>query len=403
MKKVGEVKPDVVHGHGSKGGLYARLPGLLRPGSGPVRAYTPHGGSFNYKPGSLMHRAFMATEKLLTLLAPTFSCSKAPISPGASTRSSAAQPGPRRIVANGISARRIRAGRRPIPTPPISSMSANCAPPKASTRCSTRSRSPARQLGDIPRAVLVGSGPDKDILIARAQQARHRPSHLVSGPDAGARRVQAGRIMVVPSRAESLPYVVLEAAGARVPLVVDQRRGNPGNIRTLSRPPRPERRSGRSVRAHAGDAAPSASRARAAGCRTRQPMSNSISRSARWSIRSWTGYREAMARRAADRGPARDSPTCRRTPEKNHGRIFSKRHAAHRGRAADAGRRAQRTPAKVELLNRLAAEPVKPAYSPVVLAGLVRAAEFILIVLTGALIHHFYVAATSATNRAISS
>ncbi|MGA2793703.1 MAG: undecaprenyl-phosphate glucose phosphotransferase [Roseiarcus sp.] len=47
--------------------------------------------------------------------------------------------------------------------------------------------------------------------------------------------------------------------------------------------------------------------------------------------------------------------------------------------------------AKVELLEMLAAEPVKPAYSPVVLAGLVRAAEFLLLVMTGALIHRFYV------------
>jgi len=39
----------------------------------------------------------------------------------------------------------------------------------------------------------------------------------------------------------------------------------------------------------------------------------------------------------------------------------------------------------------LAAEPVKPAYSPVVLAGLVRAAEFLLLLMTGALIHRFYV------------
>ena len=54
---------------------------------------------------------------------------------------------------------------------------------------------------------------------------------------------------------------------------------------------------------------------------------------------------------------------------------------------------ARRDAAKVELLNRLAAEPVKSAYSPIVVAGLVRAVEFILIVLTGSLIHQFYVAA----------
>jgi Undecaprenyl-phosphate glucose phosphotransferase len=48
--------------------------------------------------------------------------------------------------------------------------------------------------------------------------------------------------------------------------------------------------------------------------------------------------------------------------------------------------------AKVELLNRLAAEPAKTAYSTIVIAGLVRAVEFILIVLAGALVHRFYVA-----------
>jgi Undecaprenyl-phosphate glucose phosphotransferase len=47
---------------------------------------------------------------------------------------------------------------------------------------------------------------------------------------------------------------------------------------------------------------------------------------------------------------------------------------------------------KAELLRRLSAEPVKPAYSPIVLAGLVRAAEFVLLVTTAVLIHWLYVA-----------
>jgi hypothetical protein len=39
---------DVIHGHGSKGGLYARLPGYLPRAVSPIRCYTPHGGSFNH-------------------------------------------------------------------------------------------------------------------------------------------------------------------------------------------------------------------------------------------------------------------------------------------------------------------------------------------------------------------
>ncbi|MBX9758995.1 MAG: glycosyltransferase, partial [Beijerinckiaceae bacterium] len=54
--------PDVVHGHGSKGGLYARAPGLVQR-NGPVRAYTPHGGSFHYK--GVQGALFMGMERLL--------------------------------------------------------------------------------------------------------------------------------------------------------------------------------------------------------------------------------------------------------------------------------------------------------------------------------------------------
>jgi glycosyltransferase involved in cell wall biosynthesis len=58
------VRADVIHGHGSKGGLYARLGGVL--GKGPaIRAYTPHGGSLNYRPGTIVHRAYMLIERLL--------------------------------------------------------------------------------------------------------------------------------------------------------------------------------------------------------------------------------------------------------------------------------------------------------------------------------------------------
>jgi hypothetical protein len=59
------LKPNVLHPHGSKGGAYARLvmwPALDRR---TIRAYTPHGGSFNYKPGTFMHGLYMTAEGVL--------------------------------------------------------------------------------------------------------------------------------------------------------------------------------------------------------------------------------------------------------------------------------------------------------------------------------------------------
>jgi glycosyltransferase involved in cell wall biosynthesis len=217
MKKIRAVNPDIVHGHGSKGGLYARLPGLLHPSSGPVRAYTPHGGSFNYLPGSLSHRVFMATEKLLTFSTDVFLFESAYIA-GRFDAYVGAENSVRRIVANGISAAEFV----PAAPDPDAAEFLYVGELRAAKGIDTLLDAIAlagSKLGAIPRAVLVGSGPDKDILIAYAQKLgiAHRISF--PGPMPVREAFKLGRLMVVPSRAESLPYVVLEAAAARMPLI----------------------------------------------------------------------------------------------------------------------------------------------------------------------------------------
>ena len=103
VRLVARVKPDIVHGHGSKGGLFARLPGLALRRSGPIRAYTPHGGSFNYRPGTMTHRGYMAAESLLSLATDVFLFESAYIA-GRFDASVGVRTGLRRIVANGIGA-----------------------------------------------------------------------------------------------------------------------------------------------------------------------------------------------------------------------------------------------------------------------------------------------------------
>ena len=224
-RKVVEVKADVVHGHGSKGGLYARLPGLFYSAGGAVRAYTPHGGSFNYRPGGPMHRAFMATEKLLTLSTDVFLFESAYIA-GRFDALVGARRGLKRIVANGISAAEFV----PVGPNPDAAEFLYVGELRAAKGIDTLLDAIAlagAQLGVIPRAVLVGSGPDKDLLMTRAKRLgiAHRISF--SGPMAAREAFRLGRILVVPSRAESLPYVVLEAAGAQVPLICSNVGGIP--------------------------------------------------------------------------------------------------------------------------------------------------------------------------------
>ena len=64
MRRVAEAKADVVHGHGAKGGAYARL-AFGNPRA--VRAYTPHGGSLLFGHDTLAGKFYLATERFLML------------------------------------------------------------------------------------------------------------------------------------------------------------------------------------------------------------------------------------------------------------------------------------------------------------------------------------------------
>src|SRR5204862_4354544 len=58
---------DVIHGHGAKGGAYARLVAraLKRAGRPVIAGYTPHGGSLHYHPSTAAGRIYMHLERWL--------------------------------------------------------------------------------------------------------------------------------------------------------------------------------------------------------------------------------------------------------------------------------------------------------------------------------------------------
>ena len=194
--------------------LQPRLPDR----DGAVRAYTPHGGSFNYRPGSAAApRLYGGREARWRRSTDVFLFESAYIAGRFDALSSARAHGVRRIVANGIGAAEFAAGDAQRRTPPISSMSANCAPPKASTRCSKRSRCVGRARGAHSARRAGRLGPRRSACsIERAQAARHR---AIASPFPArcrcARPSSSAAIMVVPSRAESMPYVVLEGGRRR--------------------------------------------------------------------------------------------------------------------------------------------------------------------------------------------
>src|SRR5690606_29146387 len=62
-----EMRPDVLHGHGAKGGVYSRLFGTLMrvSGSQVARLYSPHGGSLHYDAQTMTGRFFFGVERAM--------------------------------------------------------------------------------------------------------------------------------------------------------------------------------------------------------------------------------------------------------------------------------------------------------------------------------------------------
>lgn len=217
--------PDVVHGHGSKGAVYARLPSLLPHSSGAVRAYTPHGGSFNYRPGSAIHRVYMAIERLLTSATDIFLFESAFIE-GCFHKYVGKTSALTRVIVNGISPEEFL----PVSKNADAADFLYVGELRAAKGIDTLLEALAGvrdATGFKARAVLVGSGPDECLLTAQATRLGLQDQISFAGAMPARAAFRLGRIMVVPSRAESLPYVVLEAAAARMPLISTNAGGIP--------------------------------------------------------------------------------------------------------------------------------------------------------------------------------
>lgn len=218
-----ELKVDVVHGHGSKGGLYARFDAILNR-SGPVRAYTPHGGSFNYSPGTLVAKAYMMVERVLERGTDVFTFESQFIANrfyeecGQTDKLV-------RIVLNGLYPHEFEP-RKVVENPTDILFIGEL---RAAKGIDLLIQSLARLKADDLRvtASIIGGGPDEAMLKAMTRDLRIDDQITFTGPMIGAEGIRRGRIMVVPSRAESLPYIVLEAVGAQVPLVTTNAGGIP--------------------------------------------------------------------------------------------------------------------------------------------------------------------------------
>ena len=219
------VKPDVIHGHGAKGGFYARFARWTLPQGAPIVAYTPHGGSFNHHIGRPIHRFYMAVERMLGPATDLYLFESAYIG-AACKRYIGAGAGLRRVVCNGLNDKEFELLQTDADAADLVYVGELRAAKGVDTLIDALPRMKPRN-GRPPRLVLVGSGPAEAEFRAQAERLGVLSSIEFLGPRSAREAFRRGRVFVAPSRQESLPYVVLEAAAAAVPIVATDVGGVP--------------------------------------------------------------------------------------------------------------------------------------------------------------------------------
>ncbi|MBZ9852329.1 glycosyltransferase family 4 protein [Mesorhizobium sp. CA13] len=214
-----ELRPDVLHGHGAKGGAYARLFGsLLRVSRSRVaRLYSPHGGSLHYDESTFTGKLFFALERSMAHFTDCL-LFVSDYERRTYRRKVGEAPVPNALVYNGLRAAEFD----PVPEKPgtvdllyIGMMRDLKGPDIFIDALALAGTRLGRPLG----AVMVGDG---DNLPRYRAQVRRLGLHgnVRFLPPMPARDAFAlAALVVVPSRAEALPYVVLETLAAGKPMI----------------------------------------------------------------------------------------------------------------------------------------------------------------------------------------
>ncbi|MEX0852022.1 MAG: glycosyltransferase family 4 protein [Bauldia sp.] len=227
FRDVRAVHPDVLHAHGAKGGAYARIIGtfLRASGSRVARIYTPHGGSLHYDQRSFAGRLYFAAERMLAWMTDAFifvSQYEADAYAAKVTRTRK----PAVLVRNGLRREEFE------PVSPAAGardflyigMLRDLKGPDVFIAALALIRDGS---GRAPTALIVGAGDDKPRYQAMADELGLAGTVEFRDPMPARQAFALARAVVVPSRAESMPYIVLEAIAAGVPIVATRVGGIP--------------------------------------------------------------------------------------------------------------------------------------------------------------------------------
>ncbi len=217
-RRAAETAADVVHGHGAKGGAYARLAHAPHA----ITVYTPHGGSLHYRWSTPSGFLYLSLERILMPRTDLFLFESA-FGRDAFFGKIGTPGGLACVVHNGVGEDEF------TPVAPADGATdlvfvGELRHLKGVDVLIAAIALLARE-GRRVTATIVGDGPDRGAFEAAAQELG--PAVRFAGAMPARAAFALGRVLVVPSRAESLPYIVLEAGAAGLPMIATRVGGIP--------------------------------------------------------------------------------------------------------------------------------------------------------------------------------
>ena len=219
-QRISQTHPDVVHGHGAKGAAYARLASKGHA----ITVYTPHGGSLHYRPQTPVGFLYITLEKILRARTDLFLFESDFAEQ--SFRNLIGDPhGMIEVVTNGVGEAEF--ADVPLEADATDLLYIGELRDIKGVDVLLDAIAISRQAKTPLTATIVGDGPARQEIAEQAKRLGLTDAVRFRSPMPARQAFALGRIVVVPSRKESLPYIVLEIAAAGKPLIATNVGGIP--------------------------------------------------------------------------------------------------------------------------------------------------------------------------------
>ena len=206
--------PQVLHGHGAKAGVFVRLVSHKRE---RIRAYTPHGGSLHYSPDTMAGAFYGRLERALMNRTELFLFESGFARDTFQRRIGTPASSTVRCVFNGVGASEFDAITPAADATDLVYVGEFRHIKGADLLIDAVARLRA---GSHPVTLtLAGDGEETANLKAQVERLQLQDAVRFIGHVKARHGFAQGRLLVVPSRGDSMPYVVIEAAAAGIPMI----------------------------------------------------------------------------------------------------------------------------------------------------------------------------------------